>query len=160
MTDNVKGELQQLWNDGVLQVADIHDWAEKHPESSLHKQIGVYWDDDKAGREYRLNIIRRLIVIHTRDVTQEPTVISLSVDRYNGTGGGYRRLPDVIKDSYYLDVAINDCLQRLETVYRKYCHICDLAGLEQQIKVLKAKVEQKPAKKRRGPGPKEDRVSA
>ena len=73
----VRAEVLKLKRqDGSYSPADLVDWAEDHPKSALHSQFE--WNDEKAGREYRLLQARRIIVTITVEVTNDtPEFISV-----------------------------------------------------------------------------------
>jgi hypothetical protein len=74
--------------------------AAQNPESPLHEHFT--WDNDEAAAKYRLEEARTLI----REVHLEydkawmrgpvPAFVSLSEDRGNRDGGGYRQTPQVL----------------------------------------------------------------
>lgn len=114
----IESELRALKNpDGLLVVEDIYRWVQAHPESKLHGALE--WDDARAGYEWRLTQIRRLIHIHVTYEDGGPQFISLSVDRHR-PGGGYRDLQDLRTDRSLWDIALADALNELARLQKKY----------------------------------------
>ena len=117
-------KVQEL-GDGVIKVEAAHSWAQNHQASALYKALE--WDDQKAGYEFRLIQIRRLVAIHLVDVEEHREVLSLSIDR--PTGGGYRKVPDIMSDAVLREVCLRDALAELERIKLKYEWLNELAGV-------------------------------
>jgi len=123
---SIESELLALKNaDGLLVIEDVYGWVEQHPRSALHGALE--WNDEVAGREWRLNQIRRLIYVHIKFEDGGPRLLSLSVDRHR-PGGGYRDLADLIRDrdKTLWDIALADALAELERLQKKYARLQQL----------------------------------
>ncbi len=148
----VRDELLALQNaDGLIVPREVHDWAKTHPRSDLHQRL--QWDDAKAGYQYRLNQIMHLIVLNITTADLKPEFLSLSIDRVNGTGGGYRSIVDVVQVPQLREVMLDDALAELERVRRKYEYLKALAP------VWAAAARVRKNKKRTKHGQKEVRLS-
>lgn len=121
----IKDELLALKKDGVLLAHDVVTWAQANPHSLLHKSLE--WDDAKAGYEYRLEQVRRLVRIHVVTESGERQLLSLSVDRTNQAGGGYREMQAVLADKTLRDVLLTDALRELDRIQKKYEHLKELS---------------------------------
>lgn len=101
-----------------------HEWAENNRNSDLAKSLE--WDDEKAGYQYRLWQIRRLVSIHVLYAGGGPRkLISLTIDR-SKAGGGYRDLEQVRNDQSLLDIALRDALHELERLRDRYEYLTSL----------------------------------
>ena len=122
---SIESELKmiQKQNGGLLLVEDGVAWAKAHPKSELHSALE--WDDKKAGHEYRIWQVRRLISIHIKNEVGVRTTVSLTIDRNNG--GGYRDVSDVMKRPNLREVMLSDALDELERIQKKYDGIVELA---------------------------------
>lgn len=111
-------------NNEFLLVEEAEAWARAHPESYLYRSLE--WDNEKAGHEYRLHQLRRLIALHI--VTEEGarSMISLSIDRHR-EGGGYRDLDSVLASKSLHGILLDDALRELKRVQLKYDHLKELA---------------------------------
>ena len=110
-----------------LIVEDVHRWAKSHPRSDLHREL--QWNDKRAGYEFRLWQIRRLIAIY---VTYEDgggrKMISLTIDR-SRDGGGYRDVDDILKDKALYEIMLADALRDLQRVHARYDQLKELRPL-------------------------------
>jgi hypothetical protein len=118
--------LQSQSPNGLLQPEFVVQWAANHKQSALYSALE--WDDAKAGAEYRLEQVRRLIRIHVRNVEGKRELISLTIDRIN-PGGGYRQLDMVMRDHSLRAIALTDALAELDRVQAKYQWLTELASV-------------------------------
>jgi hypothetical protein len=121
---SIREELLAIKGDNeFLIVEEAEVWARAHPDSYLHRSLE--WDNEKAGHEYRLHQLRRLIAIHI--VSEEGTreMISLSIDR-SREGGGYREVDSVLASKTLHEIMLADALRELRRVQVKYEHLKEL----------------------------------
>lgn len=111
-----------------VHAVDLVDWAKRHPDSALYKAFE--WDDTIAAQQYRLQQAAQLIRLHISKEEGVRTFVSLSVDRV--TGGGYRHVQDVVKDTDLRTVMVADALAEFQRVRMKYRH------LQEFVKVFEA----------------------
>lgn len=142
---SVRSELESIMttSGGLLKVETVHDWAVSHPKSALHKEL--LWDDQKAGLQYRFWQIRQLIAVHVRH-EKRPELrkfISLSKDRTNGNGGGYRNIDDVIRSESLREVLLADALQELERVQAKYDMLSELTPVWREVSTVRSRTRRK-----------------
>ena len=117
-------EIEDRWGDEEkLEASVIHDYAAKTKSSAIYRYMAKHdmWDDKRLAREHRIDFIRKTITIHTRDIIKGPVYVSLNIDR--ATGGGYRKVADVIDNHEYLAHAWEDCVTALEGVLRRYAFL-------------------------------------
>jgi hypothetical protein len=121
-------ELRQIHDDDpedILHPERVHDWAQDHPGSDLHAHL--IWDNEKAGYEFRLVQIRRLIKYYlVTPERKDPLVISLRRDRVSG--GGYRHILDVVAVPLLAQMALEEALDDLQRTLRRYEHLAELTG--------------------------------
>ena len=115
--------------DGLLLAPKAVAWAAEHPESALHKALE--WDDQVAGREYRINQVRQLIRLHVVTAEGEPQLVSLTFDRAGS--GGYRDISDVLKSRELTEIMLADALAELERVQVKYARVKELAAVWEEV---------------------------
>lgn len=131
----IKAELLALKRkNGMILAEDGVVWARKHPQSKLHKSLE--WDDAKAGQEYRIWQVRRLIALYIVSASGQRQLVSLSIDR--SKEGGYRSLDDVLPNSQLRDVLLEDALKELDRVQQKYDSLTELSAVwtaKEQVKV-------------------------
>jgi hypothetical protein len=115
---SIESELLAIkGSDEFLIVEDAHTWAQANPNSRLHNALE--WDNNKAGYEYRLDQIRRLVALHITYADGSRKFVSLSVDRTRDRGG-YRDIDDVLQDQTLHDVMLADALRELARVQARY----------------------------------------
>lgn len=132
--------LQQKSKDGMLYPKRVVAWAKANPKSALHRQFT--WDDSKAAAEYRLWQARRIIKVVIIDESQEPTVVSLSIDRQRG--GGYRSVDNVIGSKELCAVMLRDAIGELQRVRERYQHVRQLTSVWAELDKIRADVEKPP----------------
>jgi hypothetical protein len=140
---SIESELIALKDDKGLIVAERAEaWAASHPKSDLAKQLE--WDNSKAGRLYRINQIRQLIV--SLEITMGPTTrrfFSLSIDRHNAMGGGYRDIEEIVRSKTLYDILLADALNDLRHMQQKYDRLTELKPLWDQVEKIKKKRKEK-----------------
>lgn len=127
----------------------IHDWAQSHPNSELHKAL--LWNDKEAGYQYRLVQISNLVSVHVKTEQGVREMHALSVD-YKA-GGGYRHLNSIMSDATMRDVLLKDAFEDFERFRQKYETLRDLASVFAEMKKVKKRAQKrkgrsKPAKVR------------
>lgn len=138
----------------VLRAEDVVDFA-RDPGTELHKHFE--WDDTKAAQEYRLEQARGLIRICVRVVPNDETgkvtrsYVSLRRDRNNRSGGGYRRIEDVMANHEMREQLLAEALDVLHRWERTYQNLTELAPIfEASKRVRKARRTGKASKKAKG----------
>jgi hypothetical protein len=123
--------------DDVLHVEKVHEWAQGHPGSNIHRALE--WDDARAGHAYRLDQIRNLIAVHVRyeDRPEVRQLVSLSTDR--ASGGGYRDVDDVLDKRDLYTIMLEDALKELQRLQDKYDMIKELKPVWSAAKRVKLK---------------------
>lgn len=114
----IKDELLNLQaaSGGLLKAEEAVAWASNNQESALYRSLE--WDDVKAGHEYRVWQVRRLIAIHITTKEGVRQMVSLTIDRIDG--GGYRDINAVISSPEMRTVMLADALAELDRVKLKY----------------------------------------
>jgi hypothetical protein len=129
----LEAELLQIKGDRELVTAEeILIWAEHHRRSAWAKELE--WNDQRAGREHRLNQIRQVIV--TLEITigdRTRRFYSLSIDRHNKRGGGYRDIKDILGNRTLYDVMLGDALNELERMKEKYDQVKELRRVWEEL---------------------------
>jgi hypothetical protein len=123
----LEAELLTIKGDRELVTAEeILVWSERHRKSAWAAELE--WNDKRAGREHRLNQIRQVIV--TLEITigdRTRRFYSLSIDRNNKRGGGYRDIKDILGNRTLYDVMLGDALNELDRMKERYDHIKELS---------------------------------
>lgn len=109
--------------DGFIVPERAVSWAKKNRDSSLHRALE--WDDQKAGHEFRLWQVRRLIAVSCITPEGERQIVSLSIDRTR-SGGGYRDLADVLPAADLRKVLLDDAIAELDRMQSKYDQLNEL----------------------------------
>ena len=122
LKERIRRELDRLRAQagGLLSPERVVEFA-SNPETALHSQFT--WDDGEAAHQYRLWQARKVIsvVVIERDDSAGPRIrsfVSLTTDRV--PGGGYRELDDVLSDERLHRQMLDDALDDLRRVRRKY----------------------------------------
>lgn len=120
----VRAELEALRDgDGTIHPREVLTWAEKNRSSRIASQLE--WDDEKAGKAYRLSQVRTLIRVYVVDVEGNRQTINLRVDRYQG--GGYRDIGAVMNNRDLRARAMAELLADLRRLEAKYDHLAEIA---------------------------------
>ena len=120
--------IRGISGDGILRAEDAVNWAEEHPDSALHSKL--QWDDEKAGHQYRIWQMRRVIEVSVTIIEQcstpVQTYVSLIEDR-SVAGGGYRILTDVLCNKEQREKLLGQALGELKVWKKKYSELKELA---------------------------------
>jgi hypothetical protein len=125
--------LQTASPDGMLHCEKAVDWAQKNKTSALYSALE--WDNRKAGQQYRLWQMRRLVEIHVISAGNAPTLVSLSVDR--AKGGGYRAVSDVANAPDLRQIMLADALAELQRMQIKYSRVEALASVWREVEKVR-----------------------
>jgi hypothetical protein len=145
---SIKDELlgvQARNPNGILDVSEVHNWAQANPSSLLHKALD--WDDPHAAHAHRLWQIRQLVQLHVIDERGAPMMVSLSIDRV--AGGGYRAVEDVGRAPELRAVMLADALAELERVKAKFHRISELAAVWAEADAVRQRTAKRAAAKSR-----------
>jgi hypothetical protein len=138
---SIESELLALKNeDGLIVAEKAEGWAAAHPKSDLAKMLE--WDNSKAGRLYRINQIRQIII--SLEITMGPTTrrfYSLSIDRHNSMGGGYRDIEEIVRNKTLYDILLADALNDLRHMQQKYERLTELKPLWDQANKIRKRKE-------------------
>lgn len=145
MTDQaVIDELSRIAesHDGELRAEDVVS-AARAKASPLHSKFT--WENNVAAHQYRLWQARTLIRVTVQfigpkeDQTSVRVFVSLSSDRTNRDGGGYRSLVSVMSNQQQRAQLLEDAFEEMKLFREKY------AGLQELVKVFAAmrKVQRK-----------------
>jgi hypothetical protein len=133
-------------NGGLYKPAAIVK-AAKDPKSPLHDQFD--WSDSSAAQKYRLDQARRLIRVHVVVTHEEHepvrAFVSLRPDRLNGNG--YRALSDVLKSKPLSQQLLDDALDELRAMRRKYATVQELTGVWDLVDEIDKKTKRAPARR-------------
>jgi hypothetical protein len=123
---SISSELNFLSDSrGFINPNRVHDWARANPRSELHRSLE--WDDARAGHEFRLGQIRRLIQIHVVDVAGDRRTISLVQDRHEL--GGYRYLAPVLSNAEMRRMALVEAFAEYKRWERRYKYFLEFKPL-------------------------------
>jgi flagellin-specific chaperone FliS len=134
---SIESELLALMNkDGLIIAETAVRWATKNRQSDLAQQLE--WDNKIAGNQFRINQVRQLIV-RLKVVLDVPTkrFYSLSIDRGNKKGGGYRDIGDILKSKTLYEVLLQDALNDLERMQEQYEHLKELQPVWKEVAKVK-----------------------
>jgi hypothetical protein len=126
----IKGEDELLTAEAVVV------WAARHRRSAVASRLE--WDDAKAGHQHRLNQARQLIV--SLEISMAPNTrmfYSLSIDRGNKRGGGYRDIRDIIQSKTLYDILMADALNELRRMQEQYERLTELAPLWKEVEKIR-----------------------
>jgi hypothetical protein len=133
----LEAELLQIKGDRELVTAEeILVWSERHRKSAWAHELE--WNDKKAGREHRLNQIRQVII--TLEITigdRTRRFYSLSIDRNNRRGGGYRDITDILRNRTLYEVMLGDAFNELERMKLKYDQVKELSKVWAELEKAK-----------------------
>jgi hypothetical protein len=113
----------------LLLPSDVVSWAQRHPESELHKQFS--WDDKEAAAAYRLMQARELIKLIIESPPASPRWISLSIDRVEE--GGYRTADDIENTPRLRQVLVRDVLAEFVRLRNRYPGLREFATVYRAI---------------------------
>lgn len=150
---SIRTELLALKNaDGLIVPEEVLAWARRHTRSHLHKAIN--WDDAYNINAYLLVQVRNLVTLHVRIDRKKPDVISLSIDRAERDGGGYRDIQDVLAVPRLRRVMLDDALRELELLQKRFEELDELEPVWQAAQAIRTPPPPvpAPAPARRGRG--------
>ncbi len=125
---NVDAELNLLYahHGDKMTVETAVEWAEANPGSALFNQLTH--DADDALHKVHVMEMRQIMTtwkVYRADVGREVRVLtSLNIDR--ASGGGYRKLEQVMQNPDLRAHLIHTVLAELEAMQRRYEHIQEL----------------------------------
>jgi hypothetical protein len=125
-------------SDELLTAEAVVNWATKHRRSAVARRLE--WDDTKAGHMHRLNQARQLIV--SLEISMGPITkrfFSLSIDRGNRMGGGYRDIKDILRSKTLYDILLQDALNELQRMQEQYERLSELAPLWKEVDKIRKK---------------------
>lgn len=133
----IRSELLDLQAEagGLLQAERVVRWARENPESSLYRNLE--WDDAKAGEQFRIWQVRRLIAIHVVSEQGQRQLVSLTIDRMEN--GGYRDIFAVIANPSMREVLLADALADLERLRLKYEGLKELVSVWEEVGKVRSK---------------------
>lgn len=136
-------ELETVRNqseDGKLKAEEAVIWASNHPDSKLYNKLE--WDDNKAGHEYRIWQMRKIIEVTVIIIpqTNEPVqaYVSLYSDR-NQAGGGYRPITEVLSQDDLRKQLLRQALKEFTTWEQRYSNLQELDKIFKAAKRIKDK---------------------
>jgi hypothetical protein len=129
-------EIQAADENGLLHPSAVVAWARANTASALHRLIE--WDDRTAADSHRLWQVRQIIQLHIVAEDGTPQAVSLTIDRRSG--GGYRKISDVLQAPDLREVMLNDALDELERVRTKYERVTELARVWAEAQATQERV--------------------
>ncbi len=135
--NEVRTALEQLFVNGLLNPESVVEHA-KDISSPLHSHFE--WDDSEAASKYRLHQARALIRSVKIQVNKSVPVmvrafVSLPSDQQSG--GGYRRMEDVVNNDFMLRQLTQEISNKIEQWERKASEIglvVDFGSVKESIK--------------------------
>ena len=131
---------------GLLRPAAVVD-AARDEKSPLH---GAFeWDDTEAAQKYRLLQAQSLIRSFKVEIERNgqthtvPVFVGVSTDRTGDKANNpYRMLEQVVKNPDLMAIAVQDALDQLEALRKRYAHLQELAdvwaAVDKHVKTRKA----------------------
>lgn len=150
ITKDEFAELNDLIERGLLRPKAVLEKAIS-PKSALHNRFT--WDDTKAGRLWRLEEAKRLVVqvkVELQPDPERPPVkvrafVSLANDRV--AGGGYRPIATVLEDVDLRGQLLQTALAELQTLQKRYRHLSELATVFAELDAVVARQQRKRRRK-------------
>lgn len=133
--ERVREELEQLrQNNGgeFVAPAAVVEFAKRNKRAALHKEFE--WNNTKAAQQFRLEQARHLIRLYINVIETEGgdiparMYVSLEGDR-RSKGGGYRTLESVMTNAELRSQLLQQALDELQRVRRKYQTLQELAPI-------------------------------
>lgn len=127
---------------GMLRAGDVVE-AARSKDSILHGYFT--WDDTKAAKKWRLVQARNLIRVQVVMLDRMPArpvsaFVSLSTDRGNQTGGGYRPIIKIMTDDEKREQLLSDALMDLKRFRERYSMLKELAAVIEAMDVAERKL--------------------
>ena len=134
----------------AVQPQDIVEYAADEG-TALHSVFE--WDDTEAGRLFRLEQARGVLRVTVEVVREHPSepiraFVSLSSDR--GTGGGYRRLRDVMNDEQLRAELLQDALADMRLYREKYSDLQELTKVWAAVEEVEKSSKTAASRRNRG----------
>jgi hypothetical protein len=134
---SIESELLALQNEeGLIIAEEAEVWAAKHRKSELAQRLE--WNEKEGARQHRINQIRQLIV--TLKISYDggqKRFYSLSIDRANKRGGGYRDIVDIMKSKTLYEVLLQDALNDLDRIKEQYDRLRELEPVWKEVDKVK-----------------------
>lgn len=130
MDVNVHAELQRLKDegDGLLKPEAVVD-AARAEDSVLHRFFT--WEDSVAAEAFRLiearALIRVAVLVEPSSQKITRAFVSLTTDRVNRDGGGYRGTIEVMSDAGQRQQLLKQALEEFARFRTKYSSLVELA---------------------------------
>lgn len=127
-------ELEAIERDGNVSPEHIVEYAERHPESELHKCFE--WDNDEASRKYRLRQANQIICSITLEITEEPkneTRVYFRVKDKKTDKKVFKTIKEVSKDDELYEQVINKAKADFIRCKEKYETLIDNRELKEII---------------------------
>src|SRR5215469_5103802 len=141
-SDQLERELLALRNkNGVIVPSEVVKWARRNTKSWLHAALN--WDDKTAGEAWRIWQVREIISIQIVSKDAGRQLVSLSIDR--ASGGGYRRVSDIMERPDLRDVMLADALADLERMQKRYAQVQELRAVWDAANAVAARRKRKAA---------------
>ncbi len=141
--EEVLAELEEIAkrHRGILKAEDVVEYAQ-NAKTHLHSKFN--WDDSEAAHQWRLhqarNLIRVMVVYFEEDKTNHRVFVSLTPDREEREGGGYRSLVMVMSDEKKREQLLADAKKDWEIFKSKYYMLRELAKIFEEVdKAFKGK---------------------
>ncbi len=146
----VIAELERIAkaNRGELRVQDVVE-AARPAASPLHSWFD--WDDSEAAHRWRLQQARQLLRVtvayigDNEDAIPVRVFVSISTDRYNGKGGGYRVTTAVLSDAERRQQLLDDAMAEMKRFRAKYAELKELAEVFDAMSKSDRKMRTEPA---------------
>jgi hypothetical protein len=127
---SIKDELTQIFNEhnGRVPPEAVIEFA-RDENTALHSEFE--WDDTEAAHQFRLEQARKIIRLNIEVIetpngnVRMPVFVSLVSDRRGG--GGYRALTDVMSNAEMRAQLLQQAIDELQRVRRKYESLRELA---------------------------------
>jgi hypothetical protein len=127
---SIKDELTQIYNEhnGRVPPEAVVEFA-RDENTALHAEFE--WDDTEAAHQFRLEQARKIIRLNIEVLetpngnVRMPVFVSLVSDRRGG--GGYRALTDVMSNAEMRAQLLQQAIDELQRVRRKYESLRELA---------------------------------
>lgn len=148
----IREELEQIRDEhnGQIPPEAVIAFA-RNKNTALHTEFE--WDDTEAAHQFRLEQARRIIRLNINIVPTKngnvrvPVYVSLVADRKNG--GGYRTLNDVMSDDDMREQFLQQALDDLQRVRRKYETLRELTPVFAAIDRVTLKINKRGRQKTR-----------
>lgn len=132
--ERVREELEQLrQNNGgeFVAPAAVVEFAKRNKHAALHKEFE--WNNTKAAHQFRLEQARHLIRLYINVIETEdggiPARMYVSLEGDRKSTGGYRTLESVMTNAELRNQLLQQALDELQRVRRKYQTLQELAPI-------------------------------